>query len=238
MSTRIWKGCLPGEKRLWRALSCAQHILVVAMACAVILLAVGCTRLGASDAGDPSAATSSPAIPAEGSPTRAETPTLTAEPPASPVPLFTPEPLPEYLWAVFPEPGRSLSVAQHLEESQPYLFPDRRVMTQVCLSVSIQPLMDRGDSFDNVSQWLPRLQLTIDGNLQGRPVIAFTSDLYLGLQAIRRPGSFCFRFRRESRQWLCYDFEFTAGSHILESAISRRSGAVERYRWWFILTED
>ena len=238
MSTSIWTGTIVGETKLRNAPLCARRALVATLACAAMLLAAGCTRIGASDEGDMSAMTISPANSAKASPSLAVTSTQTAETQASPLPLFTSEPLPDYLWTVFPEPGRTVSVTQYLEESQPLLFPTGSIKPQVCISVRFQPLMDRGDSFENVSEWLPRLQLTINGDRQGRPVIAQTRDL--GCESPRDPetGELLDQVPDCLGALLCYDNEFATEPHVVQAEISRTSGTVERYRWWFIVTED
>ena len=228
MSTNIWKGYIVGETKLRNAPLCARRALVATLACAAMLLAVRCTWIGASDEGDMSATPTSPAIPAEVSPTPAETPTLMAEPAdVASTTIYTRAVAGVSAGCLSQSPGRSLSVTQHLEESKSYLFTNDAVTTQVCLSVRFQPLMDRGDSFDNVSQWLPRLQLNIDGNRKADQSSLYDRHLLLSSRrVIRRQGNFCIRFRRVGRH--CSAMTMTSLSGHMSLSQPSRAGQA---RW-------
>ena len=177
------------------------------------------------------------------------TPAAVSEPvitPTATLPsLATPEPLPDFLWEVRPEPASILSLATfeeviepevvHVYESEGPPAPSVEWVgyrSNICLFIDPEPLLEPGVSFVRDEEISPHLQLTVDGIEQNtRAATDYMAFVDLGLECTcyeacqgetanwqwyRTPLPDNVACWFDPGFWVCYDVELGVGVHNVE----------------------
>lgn len=148
--------------------------------------------------------------------------------------LPTQIPLPDFLYYVFPEPGETYSLDEFAELIEN--FGTLPVSGEVFFDVRMESLVEEGDDFDSVDDFVPRVSVKIDDRLFSEPhgmtrtdasPTTFVDPDTGGVFQI--PGGAPFR--------LYYTMAREPGLHTVEVEIRRTSGEVVNYTWSFVLTE-
>lgn len=105
-----------------------------------------------------------------------------------------------------------------------------------CFAVNMLPIVEQGDDFEEVSDWLPRIEVMINERLS-QPIVAYAanalprtvhdSDTNKVLYTV--PGGGPFR--------LCFTAGWEVGLQVIEVRIQKTSGEVLTYNWHFFLEE-
>jgi hypothetical protein len=157
-----------------------------------------------------------------------------AEPSTTALPPAAITPLPDYLWAVVPDPGERLTIAQY-EKLAPSLGWNATA-PGVCVSIAPRRFMEPGD-FPSAEEWLAQVHLSVDDRLIAEHHSLLKTDSKGAWLEDPETGSLIWKEPDGSPLRVCYAATLGAGQHIVELVVVKTSGESVVYKWFFVLTE-
>lgn len=149
--------------------------------------------------------------------------------------LPTPQPLPDFLTIVFPEPSATYTLAEF--EALTEKYGSMVASGEVFFDVHMEPLIEEGDFFDTVNEFFPRISVKIDGQLYTEPKDFIRTDESQQRYIDSETGEALYQLPAGRPFSLYYPMEDTPGLHTVEVEIRKTSGEVASYSWSFLLTE-
>lgn len=165
-------------------------------------------------------------------------PTLTPTvPPTATAVLPTPAPLPDFLDYVLPAPGTIYTLAEfnEMKEELSNSYPPGEVFFSMH-GDNIRKLLEEGDNFFDVREFLPRINMTINGEVTPWEYYIF-SDSYPGVGTDPVTGETTYSPPGGVPFGLSYPLEGHIGVNTMEIEITKTSGEIARYSWSILITE-
>lgn len=155
-----------------------------------------------------------------------------------PIPPIPPEPLPDFLPEVFPEPGAILSLDEY---NDPTWRPGRPLAEEapgaVCVQVDGSALFEEGDfwEFADVNE---RTTILVDGQAGGE-IVSFASLLlsYKRMDPPDNPFGKVLASVGGPYHW-CISAPLIVGIHRVDVSFEKSSGEVVPFAWTFELVND
>lgn len=148
----------------------------------------------------------------------------------TPLPI---EPLPEYLQGIEPGPGKSYTLSEYQELSQ----PSHASLPAICAGFWPLYTLEPGDNFPEPEGWLAqRVHLVIDGESITRYHSLLTTDAPVN-EIVDSSGRVIIVGPWGAPFQACYAVDLEPGQHTAELVIQMTSGEELSYSWWFIITE-
>lgn len=149
--------------------------------------------------------------------------------------LPTPQPLPDFLTIVFPEPSATYTLADF--EALTKKYGSVVASGEVFFDVHMEPLIEEGDFFDTVNEFFPRISVKIDGQLYTEPKDFIRTDESQQRYIDPETGEALYQLPAGRPFGLYYPMEHNPGLHTVEVEIRKTSGEIASYSWSFLLTE-